>query len=85
MVNDDDWRLQGQERALMGKTLYLRHYKAYSDKWEHDHCTLCWEEFSDHDSEDTLHEGYTTADNYHWVCKTCFKDFRDMFHWEVGE
>jgi hypothetical protein len=31
----------------------------------------------------TLHEGYCTIDNYHWICETCFHDFKDMFKWKV--
>lgn len=31
----------------------------------------------------TLHEGYATDDNYHWVCTKCFNDFKDMFEWKV--
>jgi hypothetical protein len=35
---------------------------------------------------DVLRAGYTTADNYHWVCPRCFADFRERFRWRlVGE
>jgi hypothetical protein len=30
-----------------------------------------------------LHAGYTTADNYRWICAQCFADFADMFDWVV--
>jgi hypothetical protein len=67
--------------------------------WDHDHCEFCWREFSrDHDCGDgsrPLTEGWTArgpggrpdeerGDNYHWVCPTCFEDFKDHFGWTIG-
>ena len=81
MIEKDDWRLRGQERFLSGKTLYLRKWRSPEKDWDHDHCQFCWEKFSD--SPDTLHEGYTTEDNRHWICPTCYNDFKEMFQWKV--
>ena len=81
MIEKDDWRLRGQERFLSGKTLYLRKWRSPEKDWDHDHCQFCWEKFSD--SPDTLHEGYTTEDNRHWICPTCYNDFKEMFQWNV--
>jgi hypothetical protein len=68
--------------------------------WDHDHCEFCWREFStDHDCGDgsrPLTEGYTARrpasrsdeqrrDNYHWVCPTCFQDFKDHFGSTIGD
>ena len=30
-----------------------------------------------------LQEGYTTEDGYHWICPTCFNDFREHFGWQI--
>jgi len=37
-------------------------------------------------------EGYLSVgtgpdgqDDYHWVCATCFNDFRECFEWSVAE
>ncbi len=84
MSEKDDWRLQGQERYLKGITLYWRQYSRYSEDWDHDHCAFCWKKFMEVDHPETLHEGYTTENEYYWVCKVCFEDFRDRFHWRVG-
>jgi len=84
MVDKGDWRLQGQETYLKGITLYLKTYTRYSETWDHDHCEFCWAKFTE-DHPDTLQEGYTTEDEYHWVCKKCFEDFKDMFGWEAAE
>lgn len=83
MIDKNDWRLTGQEDYLHGKILYYRKWKASSDKWDHDHCEFCWEKFSSFDG--TLHEGYTTEDNYYWICSDCFRDFKTMFEWTVIE
>jgi hypothetical protein len=31
------------------------------------------------------HEGYTTDDQYRWICDTCFVDFRERFDWTVAQ
>ena len=79
---NNDWRLQGQENYLIGKTLV---YKKYADRItssDHDHCEFCSEKFSEVISE-CLTEGYTTTDDYHWICKNCYHDFKNDFRWTV--
>lgn len=82
MMEKKDWRLTDQEEYLLKRILYLRKWRAPSDGWDHDHCEFCGEMFSEF--PDTLHEGYTTADGYYWVCRQCFADFRERFQWTVG-
>lgn len=79
MTNKDDWRLFRQEEYLHGVTLYYREWSGS----DHAHCEFCWEKFSYY--PDTLHEGYTTEDNYHWICPECFNDFKEKFSWKIGE
>jgi len=79
----DDWRLRGQEKYLSGVSLFRRKYRRYSETWDHDHCAFCWATFSEMDED--LHEGYTTDDEYHWICAPCYEDFREQFHWQVEE
>jgi len=74
MVDKNDWRLQGQEKYLLGAKLKLCEFDG-----EHDHCSFCWEKFSKNDND--LKNGYCTLDNYHWICQKCFNDFKDMFNW----
>jgi len=85
MVRHDDWRLQGQDRYLQGVTLVRRPYRRYSKNpnWDHDHCEFCGAKFMLGDLPDVLHEGYATIDDYHWICETCFEDFRERFAWQV--
>ncbi len=78
----EDWRLRDQEKYLKGVTLHRKRYQRYSSTWDHDHCAFCWAKFAEENLiPDALHEGYTTADNYHWVCESCFEDFKDRFGW----
>ena len=83
VIDKDDWRLRGQEDYLSGKTLFFRKWRAPKKEWDHDHCEFCWEKFSDY--PDTLHEGYTTEDNYYWICPTCYNDFKEMFKWKEND
>ena len=87
MVDDLDWRLQGQERYLRGATLVRRRYRRYAENasWDHDHCEFCWAKFMVEDYPDVLHEGYCTEDEYRWICEQCFNDFRDHFGWSVRD
>lgn len=79
----DDWRLQGQERFLMGAVLCRRRYRKHREDWEHDHCEFCGTKFAERQGD--TNEGYATPDGYHWICDRCFSDFRERFAWKVDE
>jgi len=87
MVDESDWRLRGQEEYLQGVRLVRRKFRRDPKNLErdHDHCEFCWAKFMAEDIPDTLHEGYTTMDNYTWICETCFQDFQQKFGWQVAE
>lgn len=56
--------------------MYWRSWHETRPGWDHDHCEFCWAKFMDRDDvEDVLREGYTTADEYWWVCAVCANDF----------
>ena len=78
-MDQDDWRLQGQESYLNGVTLYRRAWAQSRPNWDHDHCEFCGAKFST--ASDDLRQGWTTADEYRWVCETCFTDFQQRFGW----
>jgi hypothetical protein len=85
VVDRSDWRLTGQERYLQGATLIRRAYRPYARNpdWDHDHCSFCWATFSVEDHRGAQQRGYATPDDYHWVCETCFNDFKEMFEWKI--
>ena len=78
MIEKDDWRLTNQMNYLFQKQLIHVHYEPYRPGWEHDHCAFCSETI---DSSTPM--AYCTTDQYHWICESCFNDFKEMFHWEV--
>jgi hypothetical protein len=83
-MDKTDWRLSsGQEKYLTGITLTHRQWRESRPGWNHDHCEFCWAEFAAQDMPDVLHEGWTTPDEYRWICETCFRDFRDSFNWVI--
>lgn len=55
-------------------------FEDYKDGWEHEHCEFC----SDRIDKNTS-SAYSTNDNYHWICETCYNDFKEMFEWIVKE
>lgn len=81
MLEKNDWRLTNQEHYLKNASLIRKQYKAPTPTWDHDHCSFCWDRFSEYDG--SLHEGYCTTDENHWICDTCFEDFKDMFGFQV--
>lgn len=86
MREENDWRLQGQEKYLKGAKLVFKAYRQYPQKpnRDHDHCSFCWAKFSlDERIVDRLQQGYATLDDRRWICPTCFEDFKDLFEWEV--
>ncbi|MBL7799858.1 MAG: hypothetical protein JNL95_03955 [Chitinophagales bacterium] len=84
MIEKNDWRLMGQEGYLKGVTLKYDQYRQYSEDWDHDHCEFCGEKFTFDENPENLHEGYSTLDEYTWICNNCFDDFRLMFEWKVS-
>ena len=86
MVDPSDRRLMGQEKYLKGAVWVRRTYRRYAKNpnWDHDHCRFCYGKFMVEDIPDVLHEGYATLDDYHWICLTCFDDFKEMFEWTVA-
>jgi hypothetical protein len=39
--------------------------------------------FMAEDLPDVLHVGYSTEDEYRWMCDSCFAEFKDRFRWVV--
>jgi hypothetical protein len=77
---DTDWRLQGQEKYLSDARLFWRRWSETRPGWDHDHCEFCWAKFMDrNDVPGILREGYTTDDEYHWICAGCAADFATRF------
>jgi hypothetical protein len=79
-ITDDDWRLQGQEHYLSAAKLSWRHWSETRPGWDHDHCSFCWAKFAAFEGPGILHDGYTTDDEYYWVCPTCAADFAQRFN-----
>ena len=80
----DDWRLMGQEDYLKNKQLKenipfeFAKTKEYPQSW-HEHCEFCGEKAT----ADVKGEFYSTEDDYYWICKSCFDDFKEKFNWIV--
>lgn len=83
MVDLNDWRLQAQEKYLQGALLFYKNYADRKTETDHDHCEFCRAKLSD-TIANALQAGYTTEDNYRWICKQCFEDFKHMFQFKVG-
>lgn len=66
----------------MGAHLIRKSYAAPNAEWDHEHCEFCAAKFSA--APEGLHVGYATANDEHWICPACFKDFVDVFEWTVG-
>jgi len=76
-----DWRVNGQDSYLSGVKLKKMLFKNRAGETDHEHCEFCFEKISDH--PDTLHSGYCTEDEYHWICEECYNDFKGDFKWEI--
>jgi len=81
-MNVEDWRLQGQERFLMGVTLSRKNHSEVRGPEEHDHCEFCMKKIGKVGEVDI---GYSTKDNYRWICDKCFIDFKSKFKWKLEE
>jgi hypothetical protein len=82
MIQPDDWRLQGQDKYLFQAELKFQKYSDRKTNTDHDHCEFCMNKFSD-SLPGCFTDGYTTIDDYHWVCINCFQDFNEVFRWVI--
>jgi hypothetical protein len=82
-----DFYLKDRGSDLKDATLHRRNYFLWQPNWDHDHCEFCATTFlvpgyAPEDS-DVEREGWTTDDEYEWVCDQCFRWLRDQFKWKV--
>ena len=81
---EEDWRLlRGQDSYLHGATLIKHPYKPSNPLNDHDHCEFCTRKFGN--GKDDLKQGYSTEDNYTWICSQCYDDFKERFEWNVKQ
>lgn len=85
MIEEDDWRLRGQEEYLQNKKFRFKKFTPSGNGNLHTHCEFCWHKFMEHVEgvEDCSQEGYCSSDNKYWVCEECFRDFKDNFNWKL--
>jgi len=81
MIEENDWRLTNQESYLKNKLLIAKNYKDRITNTDHDHCEFCLERFSEDISD--LNFGYSTEDNYYWICDECYNDFKNKLGWKL--
>ena len=87
MIENNDWRLQGQEKYLTGVKLIRTPFTPLSKTWDHEHCEFCMKKPEDNKEQ----KFYCTLDNYRWICEDkhtwicpeCYEDFKEMFRWEL--
>jgi len=83
-MDNNDWRLMGQEKYMKGVHLNRIQPINYAKKLEqpelwHEHCEFCMEKI-DMNYEEPC---YCTDDEYRFVCVQCYEDFKDGFNWSV--
>jgi Zn-finger protein len=81
MEIESDWRIWGQEKALLGERFVRTEFHPVSETDLHEHCAFCWRTFSL--AEEDEHVGYVLEDGAVWVCEKCFSDFRERFNWSL--
>ena len=84
-MENQDWRLHGQEGYLAGARVRYTEYRAPSESWDHDHCEFCTRKLSEQAGDDVAGAGWQTEDGYRWICDACFADFREPFGFVVME
>lgn len=83
MISENDWRLRGQEDYM--QEMEFQYIKFCSKGGSlHTHCEFCWHKFMEGSEgiKDCSPYGYCSLNEKYWVCKECFEDFKDIFHWK---
>jgi len=87
MAEERDWRLDiAEEPSFFAKFTWKNtKWTQTRDNWNHDHCEFCGAEISDLSGKDIFNNGWTTEDEYYWVCDKCFNDFKDLYQWNLSK
>lgn len=80
-IEDNDWRLQGQEKYLVG--MHFTKKKFPLQTGDHRHCEFCWQKIGV--GKDAITDGFESTDRKRWVCEKCFNDFKGMFGFVLDE
>lgn len=85
MIEEDDWRLRGQEEYLQKKEFSFKKFIPAHNGSLHAHCEFCWHKFMENSEgvNDCSQEGYCSTDEKYWVCEECFQDFKEKFKWKL--
>lgn len=85
MIEENDWRLRGQEEYLQNKDFCFMRFIPSENGNLHIHCEFCWHKFMETPEgvEDCSSEGYCSSDGKYWVCEECFKDLKEKFNWKL--
>ena len=86
IVKSDDWRLTGQESYLLFSKFKEINPNVYIERLEnpnlfHEHCEFCCDKVEEHKDENW----YCSLDNYRWICRNCFNDFKEKFKFIEGD
>lgn len=85
MIEEDDWRLRGQDEYLQNKVFQFKEFLNSQNGSLHTHCEFCWHKFMENPDgvKDCSKQGYCSIDGKYWVCEECFNDFRKKFNWKL--
>ena len=85
MIQQDDWRLRGQEEYLQNEKFQYKQFVSPPTGSLHTHCEFCWHKFMEHSEgvKDCSKEGYCSFDGKYWICEECFQDFKEKFQWNL--
>ena len=50
-----------------------------ADSTDHVHCEVCWAKISRFPED--MHDGYYDAASGSWICRDCFAELKELFHW----
>ena len=65
-TESDDWRLSGASKEFLKHArLWRSRYAPATSANDHDHCEFCFAKFMVGGANESLDQGYTTADRYH--------------------
>lgn len=70
----EDWRLFNQENYLFNRRIIRHNERLMDNSLSHEHCEFCFRKQLCEDDQ----AWYSTLDNYHWICSTCFHDFSGL-------
>jgi len=77
-----DWREELLNTMYDTQGCFFKEYEFQKNATnDHEHCSICFKKIGDFEGIEK--NGYYCTKTEDWLCKECFRDFKEHFNWNI--